>query len=710
LNGGPKYQGNFKIISNRERVQLIFIWLLLTLVLAFHKESPLWVKIAVIPLPLVLVNSLIFDSLLIFLVFVAALLYIHEDKIFYFVLSVIVGTAAILIKFSIAIMGFIFLGSVILAVKRKLRSFLKLISLGVFTISVTFTSIWLLLYGNLEGALAFFWGNKELMQGYSSSMSLEFSVNWVLIWLCIIFFFLGLFSIKSPFLRIVYASSALPLVAEFKYSFCRADVHSIFILFSLFHLCIFSLQFVKKFKECLPVLLFFGGSLILVGWVNAPNPYFSAKSFELKNILWRSASFDGMSHVNASIFSSRRKMRLVELSEENAKQDILPASILNYIGNNSVDIYPWKQTFVYANQLNWKPRKIMQSYTSYTPWLDHENSKSFKAVDSAEHIIFHRELYSVDFRYLLNDEPETVYQILKNYQVVKSAYEYTVLDRVDKPLLGDPKETFTSNHFWGEWIDVPKSNNELIRGKLFLKRKLLGKVKRALYKEDPFFIVYRLEDGNELVFRFIPDAAASGLWLNPFVFWFFEKGKSCVKGDPDEKWDQTNKMKSHIDSYFSGGELLSLKGWVFDEQFPEHTPQTKITIILKSVTDGSMYFCQPRPFIRPDISAVFNFSNGELDHSGFQEILDTSPLHKDVYQLGFLLKHGLKSKIKFTDFQYSNRDKIKTQGPWTLSNVKQIKLNHSSSDFIEDAFKIKWQAIPVIKKEAQNKQNLAQDG
>jgi len=139
-------------------VQLIFIWLLLTLVLAFHKESPLWVKIAIIPLSLVLVNSLIFDSLLIFLVFVAALLYIHENKIVYFILSVFVGTAALLIKFSIAIMGFIFLGSVILAVKRKLRSFLKLISLGVFTISVTFTSIWLLLYGNLEGALAFFLG------------------------------------------------------------------------------------------------------------------------------------------------------------------------------------------------------------------------------------------------------------------------------------------------------------------------------------------------------------------------------------------------------------------------------------------------------------------------------------------------------------------------------------------------------------------------
>lgn len=128
----------------------------------------------------------------------------------------------------------------------------------------------------------------------------------------------------------------------------------------------------------------------------------------------------------------------------------------------------------------------MQSCNNYTPWVDSYNSQGIQEKYSAKHIVWHWEILGIDNRYAFNDEPETIYQIFQNYKPVKSDDLYTVLDRAAMPLLGDPKDLFSANYSLGKWIDVPEGNNELIRGKALIKRKLLGKIKRAIYKEDLF--------------------------------------------------------------------------------------------------------------------------------------------------------------------------------------------------------------------------------
>lgn len=52
----------------------------------------------------------------------------------------------------------------------------------------------------------------------------------------------------------------------------------------------------------------------------------------------------------------------------------LDKTFLGKIGTDSVDVYPYNNEYMYANQLNYKPRPLFQNYMTLTPVLDQANS------------------------------------------------------------------------------------------------------------------------------------------------------------------------------------------------------------------------------------------------------------------------------------------------------------------------------------------------
>src|SRR5262249_18342587 len=77
-----------------------------------------------------------------------------------------------------------------------------------------------------------------------------------------------------------------------------------------------------------------------------------------------------------------------KLESENYIEHLqLPDSILRLIGKSTVDVYPWNYAIVARNHLNWQPRPVLDSYASYTSWLDGLNSKHFENAETAPRFV-----------------------------------------------------------------------------------------------------------------------------------------------------------------------------------------------------------------------------------------------------------------------------------------------------------------------------------
>jgi hypothetical protein len=685
---------------------LVFSWLLLSLVWSYHKTSALWIKLLSTLLLIVFINSLKLELIPIFFVFTSTLLYTWENKPQYALLAAFSATLACLIKIGTGIVCFLIMGSLYILTKRSLKEHQKLIFVLISTVITTYLTIWVLLYGDLGGSFDFLSTNKELVKGYSSAVSIYIPLKESFIFLGIANYILCIFLWKNHFPKIIHLSLALPLLAWFKYTFGRADpYHIIQFWIILLALSMFLLLFLKRSRDLIPYGLF-----ITVSWALAlglyewtPNKLYKPPlQLFAQTLSDKTFRLDGYNNFYSSLLSSNRKEHLIKLSKNTLQKDLLDPSILEYVGNNTVDIYPWELSIIPANQLNWKPRKVIQSYYSFTQSLDQTNSISVSKKTSAKYLIWHNTNFgSIDQRYLLNDEPKTIYQILKNYKIGLTTKDFVVLEKTDQSLLGEPQFLFTSEHLWDQWIDVPEGTKEIIQGDVSITRTLLGKLKRQIFKEEPFHITYRLENNHETRYRMVPDTAVNGIWMNPFIGSIKTKKQfSCSRGEIKNSWVPSNHIISALDNLQLGNGTVKISGWIKGNQFSGKTKPPQKSILLKNIDDKSLFICGIDSVERPEVNQPSKFKNGELISSGFQGIFDTSSLHKGKYIIGFLMKREGKVKFHFTNHWFSPVDVPKNFNLWNnqldIARVKQIKFSHNPNDFIEDTIQINWKAIPIL--------------
>ena len=83
----------------------------------------------------------------------------------------------------------------------------------------------------------------------------------------------------------------------------------------------------------------------------------------------------------------------------------LPQSVLDLIGDASVDVMPWEISTVYFNDLRYDPRPVAQSYTTYDGWLDERNYEKYISETAPEFILF--AMGDIDRRHPAFTEPRT---------------------------------------------------------------------------------------------------------------------------------------------------------------------------------------------------------------------------------------------------------------------------------------------------------------
>lgn len=435
-----------------------------------------------------------------------------------FKLAAFVLTAfAFYIKFYVAVLSGIIAFSFLLYYLFTDRKIIKTL-IDTLIISGLILLIWVCMYGSFSGFPGYVTGLFHLAQDNSSAASYYPDNNWWYLSVSLLIMF------SLPYLNPAKNSvffgllTTLSLFAAWKHGMAREDINHVngFMIYVLIVLSLFIL-FARKYlfrNIVLSILVIF---LIKANMKHAVN-YFPSKYelFKVNNFLEFISD------------CPRLRMKSSKDSENNISCNRLPPGILNSIRFETVDIYPWDYSIIPANNLNWQPRSVIQSYASYTSWLDKRNADHFKSGKAPGYFIwkldesqkdFNGNMYcSIDGRYLLNDEPRTLSEILKNYQFFYKDNKYLVLKKRRSQVQSAGSETGRSACQWGQWVPVPNPSGSLLRASMYFNESFIQKMKSFFYKDEQFWLHLKLINGVIHKYRIVPKNAEDGLWIYPYIY------------------------------------------------------------------------------------------------------------------------------------------------------------------------------------------------
>jgi hypothetical protein len=402
--------------------------------------------------------------------------------------------------------------------KRDLRQSVVLVSSYI----VSFLALWLIAQQHVSTILAYLIGGFELTKGYTEAMAIPGPFWQVCIGLISIILLLtiGIYFLirkcKNGLLFLVL--NLVILFSAFKSGFVRHDDHIleflwVFILF-------FGIALIIVMNESknsgdrgfihimiVVVIAVIIGTLIVLTYITAPwvlqsNIAYQVSSHELTfQLLSNQTYFDTM------VAQQKEKIR-----SDYSVND----SLVNSIGNHSVDIFPWDIALCWAYDLNWTPRPVFQSYAAYTTYLDTINSQHFIDPENSPEKVFYT-YTSIDGRYPLFDEPKTFRTILNNFSYAGESGTSILLNRSMNSIENKEVAIGSATSNMGEPIIIPTYEGEIL-GNITIKYSMQGNILKTVYKPAPVYIRFQLKNGFVSPrYRLIPGTASNGLFLSQYV-------------------------------------------------------------------------------------------------------------------------------------------------------------------------------------------------
>lgn len=450
--------------------------------------------------------------------------YLDSKKITWLVPPLILIPLALFIKAFVGILClavfFSFILILLFYVFRKQENPWRL--LYVFILPAGILIIWLLLYKTYDGLFSYIIGMQQLASDNSAAAALYPDNLWLWISVGILSGFLLLVLIVRNRKQLFFLILVLPtLFAIWKYAMARQDYYHALtiVIFLFFLLLVFHLLVAKqKYLHYTLSSLVFGAFLFNFISIRGPEKRYFPPHDGLVKLISAGLHYRYFSDTCAA--ASLRNVETNKLSSE----------IRSVILNKTVDVYPWDYSYVAANNLNWQPRPVLHSYAAYTNWLDNQDANHFKSITAPEFLIWElkaswRDIYggsmeSIDGRYLLNDEPETLLSLMSNYRLLaKQNGEQQALLYVkrQKPIELKTKEVARIETTWNTWFNVPVSVNGLLRASVHTSLTLAGRLKGMLYKDDDVYVFYMFSNGDIRQYRVVPRTIEYGLWVNPLI-------------------------------------------------------------------------------------------------------------------------------------------------------------------------------------------------
>lgn len=387
----------------------------------------------------------------------------------------------------------------------------KSIFSSLLTSILTIIGLGLLLFGNIQDIITHFAHAVKISSGYSSSLALHPNNNWISLIGFFSTFFIFPFVIKSKRGRQLFLLCLPSLFMMWKHAMVRQDtshngilLYFTFVFFGITILLTTSNKF-RVIAIGILSLFFFHNNLKTIDGFNGV-----------------SFSLNGPQNL-ANLLSKKYIAEQKQLTTKALKPLILPDSIKSIIGKQTIDFYPWEHNYAQANGLNWFPRKTIEIGASSSQWTSRIASEHYLNSKSPEFVLWHfnknnfeGNTGTFDNRFILNDEPLVVMNLLQHYSIVSKVDEFILLQKKSHPLTAVDSSLKKKEGKWNEWIEVENSN-KIARCKIDIKPRLTHNLLTFLYKDDLYEIDYKLNDGRIISYRFIPNTAKDGLWISPMI-------------------------------------------------------------------------------------------------------------------------------------------------------------------------------------------------
>jgi hypothetical protein len=364
----------------------------------------------------------------------------------------------------------------------------------------------------------------QLSSAYSSAMSyLGSRLGLWLAFLCLVLI------LPLLYLLVVQRSLGLTLAflfslfLSFKHGFVRQDGHVI--IFTIVMIVIASLSVIKiennqgkvknipvvKLSHVIYLLIFLLCIAIAQNSVVYPS---RIQQFSPQRALQNVVFYAGFA--NWPKFTEQRQQSVEAIIKETSGAMKLPDSVQEKVKGKTIDIIPWEFSIVPANDLDWKPRPVIQSYAAYTEKLDDINDNNL--ADFPRDFIFYQ-FRTIDGRHPFFDEPKTFSRVICNYRpdsipdafsIHKRLAPYYLLDRQNTSRCTDSGMGETTQITWNTPYELPTRANSITRAKIEFQYSLLGKIVKTLFRIPPVYMNVNYLDGTNARFRIIQENSANG--------------------------------------------------------------------------------------------------------------------------------------------------------------------------------------------------------
>jgi hypothetical protein len=185
------------------------------------------------------------------------------------------------------------------------------------------------------------------------------------------------------------------------------------------------------------------------------------------------------------------------------------------VGRDTVDVFSHAQLAALENNLNYRPRPVIQSYSAYTPYLQDLNRAFYRSDKRPVWLLF--KLQSIDKRFTALDDAPVLPYILKNYEIVGAEGDFVLL-KLRRTPPADVRLTRIHEQeiAFGETLDLSRWNSMPVLMQVEMKPTAVGKMIAFLYQAPPLAI-HSVSGAQQMSHRFIPALAHHGFMVTPLL-------------------------------------------------------------------------------------------------------------------------------------------------------------------------------------------------
>jgi hypothetical protein len=392
---------------------------------------------------------------------------------------------------------------------------------------------WVGHYGSMRGVATYLIGSWSMVAGYTSAASLAYEGwEWVTGSFLAFFAFLTVSGVllgqKRTWLSLAVCSAAL--FAAWKHSVVRQDGwHGkvlVFVGFFVVAVIVTDSLNAQRRWQAAPALAGAVGSLVAAWLLLPPFSQHLSPAQDLAEAFTRPLKLPGVAGLRAVLGLKQYRESLAHASTIALEPLVLPAAERALVAGHTVDVYPWEAAYVAANQLIWANRPSPSSPTAHSTTIDRLNAAFFASNRRPRRLLWHRtdtqllrapevtSVASIDGRHLFWDEPLTLLSILNHYQLVSTGSVFILALRPE-PRFVATKPLGTVTVPWGNWTPVPDAPG-VVLAEVRFRRPLGAEVRRLLLREGEMSVDVRFRKGGMTIgCLFVPNLAASGMWISP---------------------------------------------------------------------------------------------------------------------------------------------------------------------------------------------------